>query len=200
MIILYCFSDIMRKDCSTNYVYVFTRLGNKGKWLSGKAQQLLFHSVFLFAVLFITAFLVGKIYGLPTSRAGFADFYMLLSMFLLNLLTIFILMFVQNFLSLRHGIAQSYLIIILFYMFSFILSLSVFNVNQDLNIFLFLLIPNNQIYLWHSGCAGDTLGNTLSGFRLLYSYLILIFYAGIFYLTAHHIFKKLDLAELIKEA
>ena len=40
LMLLYCFSDFMRQDCAINYVYVFTRLGRKDKWLFQKARQL----------------------------------------------------------------------------------------------------------------------------------------------------------------
>lgn len=203
IIILYSFSEIMREDCLINYVYVFTRLGKKRKWLFKKAIKLLVNLFFLFAILFFIAFIIGKTYGLEITINS-KNISMLISIFALNLLSIFVLSFMQNFLSLKLGSMQSFLFTVLYYAFSIIFTLSVFNINKGLNLLLFLLIPTNQMYIWHTGCADNDLtvyifGNALTGFKLIYSYIVLIAYAVVFYLIAHFIFEKLDLAEMIKE-
>lgn len=202
-VVLYCFSDFFKRDCLINYVYVFTRRGNKKTWLERKIISLLLNIFVLFLIVFFIAYIISKCYGLQfcINNMSISSIF---SMFFLNIFSIFVLSFIQNFLSLRIGITQSFLIQIIYYVFCIVLTLSLFNVNKALNLLLFCLIPSNQMYLWHNGCTENNLlvyvfGNSLINFKLIYSYIILSLYTIITYIIARYIFEKLDLTEIIKE-
>lgn len=202
-IVLYCFSDFFKHDCLINYVYVFTRRGNKKTWLGRKTISLILNIFILYLIAFFFAYIISKRYGLQfcINNMSISSIF---SMFILNIFSLFVLSFIQNFLSLRIGITQSFLIEIIYYVFCIVLALTLFNVNKNLNLLLFFLIPSNQMYLWHTGCTENNLsgyifGNSLVNFELIHSYMILSLYTIITYIIARYIFEKLDLTEIIKE-
>lgn len=198
-LMLYGFGDYLRKDFEICYVYVFTRQGKTGTWLLRKALGLLLRLLVLFVFLFALAFLVGTVSGIPLPKTGFSAVYAVLSMLLLNVVTLFLLSYVQNFLSLRYGSAMSFVPILAFYMFSQLLGLVSYNKSPIWNFVLMLLLPNNQCYSWHAGCSADAFYKTISGFRLSYSYSILFVYAGCILAFSFLMFLRCDLTELVKE-
>lgn len=195
IMLLYCVSDFMRRDCAINYAYVFTRLGRKDRWLFQKTRQLLLTISALFAVIFAAVFLVGLFAGMRVNPGLILP---LIAMYILNVLTVFFLSFAQNFLSLRHGSAVSFLSTILFYALSIILALALIKKNAVLNLIIMLLPATSQMYLWHQGRAAE-IGYALNGFSLPFSYILLLAYSIILYFIAHAQFQRLDMAQMITE-
>ena len=202
VILIYIFSNIMLEDCKINCVYVFTRMGKKNKWLFQKTIQLFFNIVFVFMAIFLSCFMVGEIAGFR--MAEYHAFKVYLSLFVLNVLTLFVLILFQNVISLWFGRMQAFLFVILLYAFSLILAFTFYNASNIGNFCLSLLIPINKMYIWHSDCyqthgAEWLLSNPLKNFHLLYSYSILVIYAFIIYLFARFFLLKADLAQIITE-
>lgn len=205
LLILYLFSNIMREDCEINYVYVFTRLGRKSKWLFQKTLLIFFQVFFTFLLLFLLAFVVGSLSGLRPQPLTAESLQAYPALFLCNAGTMFVLVLLQNVLSLRHGSTQAFLITLLLYIGSVIVAVVLYNTSNFGNAVLFFLPASNQMYLWHMDSAAlpqmkDLFENQLKGYRLGYSYVILCAYALITYIIAQKLFQKRDLAEMMKEA
>ena len=130
---------------------------------------------------------------------------MLLDMFFFHVWSMFLLAFLQNFLSLSYGGTQSFLLVILLYVVSLVAALLFYDAGGVSGPIVALLIPSSQMYIWHSNIppvlgAEDLLGNPLNGFRVEYSYSILIFYSILCYRIARSVFLRRDSVEMMKGA
>lgn len=197
-IMLFCFATVMTDDCEINYVYVFTRLKKKSIWLSKKVLVLFLNIFILYLVLFLCSIIIAISYNLPFNYSNLkATISSMVSMFFLNVLSIFVLSYIQNFISLKFGLTQSFIVTIAFYLFSILLVNFLFNKSNVLNIILFCLIPTNQNYIIHENSLEGTAH--LTGFSQLFSYAFLIMLSAVSYVVSRVIFKKSDLTEMIKE-
>lgn len=205
LFLVYMFSDLMREDCLVNYVYVFPRMGKKQKWLFRKTVQLFLQVLIAYALLFALGLLLAKAAGMRFDLFDFSILKMLLDMFFFHVWSVFLLAFLQNFLSLSYGGTQSFLLVMLLYVISLVAALSFYNAGGSSGPIIALLIPSNQMYIWHSNVppvlgAEDLLGNPLNGFRAEYSYSILIFYSVLCYRIARSVFLRRDSVEMMKGA
>lgn len=205
LFLVYMFSDLMREDCLVNYIYVFPRMEKKQKWLFQKTVQLFVQVLIAYALLFALAFLLAKSAGMRFDLFNFSILKMLLDMFFFHVWSMFLLAFLQNFLSLSYGGTQSFLLVMLLYVSSLVAALSFYGAGGVSDPIIALLVPSNQMYIWHSNIppvfgAEDLLGNPLNGFRAEYSYIILIFYSVLCYRIARSVFLRRDSVEMMKEA
>lgn len=205
LFLIYMFSDMMREDCLVNYVYVFTRMGKKQKWLFQKTAQLFLQALTTYTLLFGLSFVIAGVAGLRFHSFDFSLFKMIADIFLLNVLSIFLMIFLQNFLSLPFGSTLSFLFVMLLYLLSLIAAFIFFHTGGASNVILKLLIPSNQMYIWHMDAhaipgAEELLNNPLNGFRVEYSLTILIIYIIVSYRIARYFFIKCDSTEMMKEA
>jgi len=202
-LLIYLFSDIMQEDCLINAIYVFPRMGKKQKWLFQKTIQIFSRIVIAFAFLFFLALILAIFSGMSFEPFNAAIFKMLLDMFFFQVLSIFLFSFLQNFLSLQYGSAQSFFLVVLLY--TALLGIALVSYHSGVPAFLLaLLIPTNQMTIWHCGLpsvpgAEGLLGNPLNGFKTWYSYLILIGFSVLCYRIARHIFLQRDSIEMMKE-
>lgn len=197
LLIIYCFSDFMKDDCLINYVYVFTRLNKKSRWLFRKSAHLLFCILILFVILLGLGFVIGRASGLPytMNRADYAGF---LSIFFLNSLAFFYLCMIQNFLSLKWGEIPTFIVVGTIYVVSIMIAVTSFHPNRLVTVALHFLIPTHQMYIWHADAA-VALGQTIDHLYLFESYLFLLVGICLFYAVAGFIFEKFDLLEMLKE-
>jgi hypothetical protein len=205
VLIIYIFSNFMREDFDINYTYVFTRIQKKQTWLYEKSVQLLINVTIIFLLLIILGFFVGIISGLSIQSFNIENLKILLFVWLLNSFSIYCLVIIVNFLSLKFGSTISFISVSAIYLFSLAISILFYNKNPILNILIFFLIPSNQMYIWHTDCIKTVeinkilYSNTLDGFLLLYSFIILIFYIIAIYFVERSILLHQDLIEFIKE-
>jgi hypothetical protein len=200
--IIYMFCDIMRSECIINYVYVFTRTIKKQKWLFYETITLFLHVVVLYLWLFILAFMIGKISGLPTIESN-SFVRLIFPMYLLNTLTIFEFVFLQNILSMRNGSATAFMLIVFLYAVPLI-AVPLLHKSVYLNEIQYFILPVNQMYLWHAdrmpmSGSENFLPDSLPGFSLPYSFLILLVFIVISYRIYRWYFIRKDMIELIKE-
>lgn len=201
---LYClflFSDFMREDCIVSYVYVFTRLGSKKQWLFAKTIRLLGEIALFFLVLFLVTFLLGTCFGLSLSFSELGA--ILPPLFLLNVGTIFLFSLLQNFISLPLGSATAFFITAFLYIFGCVLALLLYYKDFNQALFLFVLLPSNQMLLWHDAgfqIASPLVNNPISGFLPIFSYLVLGGYSLLAYWIFRTIFQCCDMSQLLKEA
>lgn len=204
-VLIFVFSDIMREDCMINYIYVLTRNQKKQKWLFQKAFQLFWLVMIAYILLFVLAFIMAGTINLKLYGSGFNLFVMLTVIFFLNVLSMFFLIYLQNFLSLYYGSVQSFLYVILLYLISMVVALIFYNSGTVGNLLLELLIPTNQMYIWHSDVftvqgAEIWLNNPLNRFTTASSVLILPVYILLEYGITRHIFLTRETFEMMKEA
>ncbi len=204
LLLIYAFSDVMREDCMTSYVYVFTRMAKKQKWLFHKASQLFIHVLATYLLLYALALIIARTAKLRFSEFNGSVFLMLAMILLLNVLSMFFMVYLQNFLSLHYGGTQAFLITMLLYLIPLAIGLIFYNYSIVGNLILELFIPTNQMYLWHADCLNVPgsemlLNNPLHGFRCPFSLLILCVYVFLEYCISRHIFLTRDAVELMKE-
>lgn len=204
LLLIYAFSDVMREDCMTSYVYVFTRMAKKQKWLLRKAEQLFVNVLTVYLLLYALAFAIAWTVKLTFSGFSVSVFLMLATMLLLNVLSLFFMVYLQNFLSLHYGGTQAFLITMLLYLIPLAVGLVFYNSSIVGNLILGLFIPTNQMYLWHADClsvpgAEMLLDNPLHGFKCTFSLVILCAYILLEYCISRHIFLTRDTVELMKE-
>lgn len=200
LFLLFVFSDFMREDCIISYVYVFPRVGGKKRWLFRKTLRLLKAVSCAYLILFLLVFLLGVWLGLPVSYPELAK--ILPGLFLLNIGTIFLFSLIQNFLSLPLGSAAAYFIIAFLYVSSCILSLLLYNDGLHYSLFLFILLPSNQMLLWHEfGLNIDAIPyNPIPKFVVWQSFLVLVLYSLLSYWIFRFLFLRYDMSQLLKEA
>jgi hypothetical protein len=200
IIILYLFSGIMLEDCSISYVYVFTRIGKKEPWLRKKATNILLQIMAVFALSFLFCLILGAVSGFYFESLNISLYVRL---FIFQCGTLFLLSFIQNFVSLSQGRTKSFILILIFYVVCIIFGFILKNMNPILDIIISLLPPNSQMYSWHSDCPlpeGTELafGEPISGFTTIRTLAVLCVCFFVFYAVAYQILKKRDLAEIMK--
>lgn len=200
LFVIFIFSDIMRSESLINYVYVFTRLVRKQQWLFQKTIQLFFQIFSIYFWLFILSFFIGQLSGITNIELS-RFISLILPLFLLNVLTIFEFIFLQNILSMRNGSTVTFVIIAFIYVIPMVI---VSLMERNYNPALYLILPANQMYLWH----GDRISvdgtemffsNPIEGFSLLYSLIILLISIAVSYQMYLWFFIRNDMSEIIKE-
>jgi hypothetical protein len=199
---IYMFSDLWRSECVISYVYVFTRSGNKQKWLFHKALQLFFCIAIVYLWLLVFAFAVGKAFALPNlTDVSFAK--LILPLYFLNMLTLYEFAFLQNSLSMKNGNAVSFFVTIILYILPAIIIL-ILNKSIQYGAILYFILPANQMYLWHAdhimiNGSEISLSGSIQNYFLFPSMLALTAFIIVSYLVYRRFFIKKDMTELIME-
>lgn len=202
LFIIFVLSDFMRSQCAVNYVYVFTRAAKKSRWLFHEAFSLFLHTAALFLWTFVLVLFCGKLASL--SPIAFDDFLkMILFMYFLNLLTIYVFVFLQNVLSMKHGSTQAFFFVSCLYVVPLSI-ISTFWKDSSANTLLYIVIPANQMYMWHAdrisnGLVDSIVSEPIAGFLLLLSFFVLLISIFVIYQIYRFMFLKKDMLELIKE-
>jgi hypothetical protein len=192
------FSGVFLADYETNYVYVFTRVGSKQRWLLQKTLELFFKIVFTYSLAFAAAFIIGISSGL-SDKANCSEIY--IKLFLFQSLTMFFMIFLENFLSLSLGRATSFLIFMILYFSCTTLTTQLANTSTVGNIIASLLPSSSQMYFWH--CDSPQIqdisdGQTINGFTSGFSLVWLTVCFAVSYLVCSIVLKKKDLIVLVK--
>lgn len=191
----------MRSECEINYIYVFTRAQEKHKWLFHETIGLFYNVAALYLWLFIVAYIIGKIAGLSVITS---DYFMpVLQMYLLNSITMFEFVFIQNILSMKHGGIQAFIITIFLYAIP-VTIISLLYQDFKSKAILYFIIPANQMYLWHedrisNGVVEAFFYQPIYGFLFFFSLLFLLASIVVTYQIYRAFFIKSDMIELIKE-
>ena len=106
ILMLYLFAPLFLQDFSVQYVYLFTRVGSKGRWLWQKTARLFLQVCVSWGMVFLLCGLVGAACGF--SPVGSPVLYV--ELFALEVLGVFTLSFAQNLLSLKLGLTQSFVL------------------------------------------------------------------------------------------
>lgn len=190
----------MRKDCTICYVYVFPRIGSKKRWLIQKTLLLLKAVSLFYLILFLMVFLLAACVGFPVPYPDLVK--ILPGLFLLSVGTIFLFSLIENFLSLPLGSASAFFIVAFLYSTSCILSLLLYHAGLHYSLFLFVLLPSNQMFLWHE--IGFNIGTVpyhpIPNFFVWQSILVLILYSLLIYRIFRILFLRCDMSQLLKEA
>lgn len=199
ILILYLFSGIMLEDCAISYVYVFPRMGRKDAWLWKKALWLLAQIAFTFLLAFAVCFIFGIVAGFR-AKPGWALYVRL---FVFQCGVLFSMAFAQNFLSLRHGRTQSFVVTLIFYIVCVEGGALLPKAGPAAGFAASLLPPVSQIYAYHADCprpAGADVAHAapIAGFTTLRTVMVLSAFFVLCYGAALAALKKKDLAELMK--
>lgn len=198
ILVLYVFSGVFLADYETNYVYVFTRVGSKQKWLLQKTLELLFKIMLTYALAFSAAFVIGIFSGL-SDKVNCSEIY--IKLFLFQSLTMFLIIFLENFLSLSFGRAKSFLIFMILYFLCNTLTTQLANSSAVGNVIASLLPSSSQMYFWH--CDSPQIqdisdGQSINGFTSVFSFFWLTVCFVVSYLVCSIVLKKKDLIVLVK--
>lgn len=202
--IIHIFSDYMRSDFIINYVYVFTRLGKKSKWLFQKSRQLFFEISLIYLIMFFITFVFSIGLGYKFSSINLEMFILLISLYLLNVFTMFLIIFFLNILSLKIGSVRAFMITIFAYILQLILSMLFYN-NKFFTTYICALFPvSQQMYFWHNNIPIPTqlenfIQNPINEFYLIKSFVLLLFYIGITYTLSYVLINKQDLTSIVVE-
>lgn len=200
ILFLYVFAPLFQKDFEVQYVYVFTRIGSKQKWLLQKTTQLFLQIFVSWGLLFAAAFAFGAGFGF--ALRGPALLY--IQLFALQVLGIFTLSFAQNLLSIKMGITQSYIVTLCCYALAIMVGVLLYQ-NANVTGWLFPLLPTaGQMLLWHANAA--VLPETLAvffagaaGFQVWKSIAVDLIYIVVLYVGTAFYLQKADLIDFIKE-
>jgi hypothetical protein len=198
ILVLYVFSGVFLADYETNYVYVFTRVGSKQKWLIQKTLELLFKIMLTYALAFAAAFVLGVFSGF-SDKVSSSEIY--IKLFLFQSLTMFFMIFLENFLSLSLGRTKSFLIFMILYFSCTTLTTQLANTNTVGNIVASLLPSSSQMYFWH--CDSPQIqnlsdGQSINGFTSVFSFVWLTICFAVSYLICSIVLNKKDLIALVK--
>lgn len=205
VLVLYLFSTYMREDFAINCTYVFTRMGKKQKWLFEKSLYLFLRILCVFALLFAEASIIYAFASPHMFQFSPTALSTVLSVFALNVLAIYCLSFAQNFVSLLLGGTIPFLITSMFYIASVLLALFLRNKNAVFNTVLSILVPSNQMYIWHTDSVGFAMQggfsykSPINGYYLPFSYIILPVSIMAAYLIARRLLLHSDLTEFAEE-
>ena len=202
--IIYCYSDYMLSDFMTNYIYVFTRMGTKRNWLIKKCRSLLFELAGLYLSLFIMTFIFSIYFGYNFNNNGMEMLRMLLSLYILNLLFHFLIIFIVNIMSLALGSHKVFFITTIIYMSMLILSM-VFYGNNNFTYYFTTVSPLTQhMYYWHDNIVipiqlASLSEHSINNFNIIKSICLLIIYIVITYIFSYRFINKNDLSSIIGE-
>lgn len=200
ILMLYLFSTVMLEDCDISYVYVFTRMGSKTRWLHKKIIQIFFQFLTAFLFIFALCLIFSEAQGFLVQKN--CAFYVIL--FSLNFFPMFLLSLLQNIISLRSGATQSFLWVLLFYMIPLLIGILLDNKNPLLSAVITLFPSSSQMVIWHSDFSRPAgfetfFGPPVPGFTILRSILVLSIAFLAVYGVARILIQRRDLTELIKE-
>ncbi|ARP50133.1 MULTISPECIES: DUF2705 family protein [Caproicibacterium] len=196
IVVFYIFSGVFLADYEINFVYVFTRVGSKQRWLLKKAVELLMKVVVLWLLIFVLSFLFGTVGGFTLSSESMSIYGRL---FLFQTVSMFFMLFVQNFASLSIGRSKSFLLLLIFYAASLALGVLFYNKSSQINLILSLLPPSSQMYIWHSDSPLANLWDKpLKGFTTAFSMIWMAVLFVVSYVLSAVILQKKDLIELVK--
>lgn len=199
ILLLYFFSNIAYQDVSS--VYQFMRYSKKQKWLFRKFVQL-FCSVFLvYSLLYLFAFLIAKVNHVFFPPLNTEYWSAMIFMFLFNGLTLFLLSFLQNMVSIRFGSQLSFLFTMALYLVPLIFVALFYHKNPVVDRILSVLIPSNQMYIWHVDALQNPImpNSSLFGFSIEFSLLLISVYILLAYWTSRTILLRTGFLEIIKE-
>lgn len=200
ILFLYVFASLFQKDFEVQYVYVFTRIGSKQRWLRQKTAELFLHICISWGLLFVAAFAFGAGFGF--ALRGSALLY--IEIFVLQVLGLFTLSFAQNLLSMKMGITQSYILALCCYALAIIAGVLLYQ-NANVTGWLLPLFPTaGQMLLWHADAA--VLPETqavffagATGFSVWKSIAVEFLYIAVLYVGTALYLQKADLIDFVKE-
>ena len=200
ILMLYLFAPLFLQDFSVQYVYVFTRVGSKGRWLWQKTARLFLQVCVSWGMVFLLCGLVGAACGF--SPVGSPVLYV--ELFALEVLGVFTLSFAQNLLSLKLGLTQSFVLAVCVYAGALLLSAALYTQPVFSGYLMPLLPTAGQMALWHPDLAvSDALRaqffDGAAGFFVWKSLLVEILYYAALFLGSALYFRKADLIQFIKE-
>lgn len=197
---LYLFGSYLRQDFKISFVYVFTRMNQRQKWLNRKIICLGVQFFLAWLILFLLTYLLGLTFGLEQN----ASLSFLLVLLLTNCLPLFVLCLIQNILALWLGSTTPFLMVLLFYTLSLVVGILTASLPVG-GTFLFYLLPSvNSMYLWHenlfSVVAEEYLGQiSVPGFVFWKSLLSCVVWFCGTYGAALYKINRCDLLEIGKE-
>ena len=172
LILLYLFSGTFLADCETNFVYVVTRSRSIRRWFFGKTGTL-FLQVFLSIFLtFLLAGILGLCRGLRFSAEELPIYGRLL---FYETAPLFVLLFVQNAVSLWLGRSRSFLLLFLVYFLSILLGTVCYH-TPGAEIWVPLLPTSSKMYFWHADSPDvpGLSGGPIPGFTAAFSVIWLL--------------------------
>ena len=199
VLIFYLFSGVMLEDCAINYVYVFPRMGKMGPWLRQKVLWLLAQILFTF----LLAFAVGFAFGFGAGFRVKQGWILYARLLLFQCGVLFVMSFIQNFLSLGQGRTKSFVITLIFYIASIEAGALLPKAGPAAGLIATLLPPVSQVYALHSDCplsagADVAYAAPIPGFTTLRTAIVLSVLFLLCYGVALTVLKKKDLSELMK--
>lgn len=200
LLLLYVFAPLFQKDFEIQYVYVFTRVGSKQKWLFQKTGALFLQICLSWGLLFLLTIVVGAALGCVWR--GSALLY--IQIFTLEVLGLFTLSFAQNLLSMKLGIIQSYIVALCGYAVAIFAAVAFYR-NESVSGWLFPLLPTaGQMALWHADTAilpetRQLFFTGAAGFQVWKSILMDVAYIAVCYVAAACYLRKADLIDFVKE-
>lgn len=194
---LYLFSTFFQQDFLISYVYVFTRINKRQKWLNRKVFSLCTQLFFALFLAFALVYLCGSLFGLEYK----INIPYLIRLFLTNYFVIVSLSFLQNCLSLWCGATKSFFILLFFYAISLVVGILTLQNPAFTQFGFYLLLPINGMYLWHEGAfyAHEyQVSLSIQGFAFWKSYLACLLWLGFTYTITLFKMKRCDLLDIEK--
>lgn len=192
IVLLYIFSGTFLADSETNFVYVLTRCGSVWKWFFEKTKTLFIQVCLTVFLTFLVAFLCGLLREIHFSGMN-GSLYV--RFFFFQIAPMFVLLFFQNYLSLWIGRSRSFLLLLIFYMFSVLFGFAFYNKPGVVNLIIKLLPASSQMYFWHtdSPILQGLSGVPVTGFTTTFSAIWLSALWVVSCVVFLVIFKKKDL-------
>lgn len=200
LLLIYVFAPLFQKDFEVQYVYVFTRVGSKQKWLFQRTGTLFLQICLSWALLFLLTAAVGA--GLGCAWRGSPLLY--IQIFALEVLGLFALSFAQNLLSMKLGITQSFVVALCGYAVAIFAAVAFYR-NESVSGWLFPLLPTaGQMALWHADTAilpetRQLFFTGAAGFQVWKSIVMDVIYIAVCYVAAACYLRKADLIDFVKE-
>lgn len=197
----YLYGDFFRQDFIISYVYVFTRYGEKKKWILGKLISVLLLITLQTALVCLCIIIVGVILGYSFMPITQSMIFMLLQIFLLNTLSLFLFVLFENLLSFRQGEAKACFLTICLYIILLIAGLQLGRLDK-IGIWMLRLNPVCQsMYLWHGDailpteCQNAFLGS--ESYTVMWSVLFLFFMIAVIIVLFYQMIQKKDLMDIV---
>lgn len=202
ILFFYLYGPYFREDFSINFVYVVTRSKKKSAWIQKKALGLLAE----LSVSWLILLVVHLVIGLLSGRAVQGSFLFYLTLFLCNVLPVFVLVYGENLLSLWLGSLPSFILTTFFYFGCLLLAaISYTSTPAPAALLLYCLLPPiGGMYMWHAGIPVSTELRALfpppiEGFSLWISLGVCLLWVLLLTGAAHVLMNRFDLTGMIKE-